>query len=213
MAASRKSASSPPSIHVNPWADFINPEIEEVDKIVEKYGFHPLDRDAILEENQYARIDTYDEYMFMVLHFPKYDTSNERYVSNEFNIFIAPTYLLTFRYYQTGTVKKLQDKYDDWDGKTPYPSSGFLLYEVIENLLEHVMKMLERFHKDLKMIEKTLFTANGPDLIREIMVKETKYYYPQAYDFSANRCDETHADTDREYVLRRNRNLLRKPRR
>ena len=172
MAASRKSASSPPSIHVNPWADFINPEIEEVDKIVEKYGFHPLDRDAILEENQYARIDTYDEYMFMVLHFPKYDTSNERYVSNEFNIFIAPTYLLTFRYYQTGTVKKLQDKYDDWDGNTPYPSSGFLLYEVIENLLEHVMKMLERFHKDLKMIEKTLFTANGPDLIREIMVKK-----------------------------------------
>lgn len=172
MAASRKSASSPPSIHVNPWADFINPEIEEVDKIVEKYGFHPLDRDAILEENQYARIDTYDEYMFMVLHFPKYDTSNERYVSNEFNIFIAPTYLLTFRYYQTGTVKKLQDKYDDWDGKTPYPNSWFLLYEVIENLLEHVMKMLERFHKDLKMIEKTLFTANGPDLIREIMVKK-----------------------------------------
>jgi magnesium transporter len=172
MAASRKSASSPPSIHVNPWGDFINPEIEEVDKIVEKYGFHPLDRDAILEENQYARIDTYDDYMFMVLHFPKYDTSNERYVSNEFNIFIAPTYLLTFRYYQTGTVKKLQDKYDDWNWDTPYPSSWFLLYEVIENLLEHVMKMLERFHKDLKMIEKTLFTANGPDLIREIMVKK-----------------------------------------
>ena len=34
------------------------------------------------------------------------------------------------------------------------------------------MKMLERFHKDLKAIEKTLFTANGPDLIREIMVKK-----------------------------------------
>lgn len=158
--------------HTNPWADFINPEIEEVDKIVEKYEFHPLDRDAILEENQYARIDTYDDYMFMVLHFPKYDTNNERYVSNEFNIFIAPSYLLTFRYYQTGTVKKLQDKYEEWSKDTPYPSTGFLLYELIENLLEHVMKMLERFHKDLKMIEKTLFTANGPDLIREIMVKK-----------------------------------------
>lgn len=172
MAASRKWASLSPILHVNPWSDFINPEIEEVDSIVEKYTFHPLDRDAILEENQYARIDTYDDYMFMVLHFPKYDTNNERYVSNEFNIFISPSYLLTFRYYQTGTVKKLQEKYDEWDKKSPYPSTGFLLYELIENLLEHVMKMLERFHKDLKMIEKTLFTANGPDLIREIMVKK-----------------------------------------
>lgn len=172
MSPSRKSPSQTAVLHVNPWSDFINPEIEEVDKIVEKYTFHPLDRDAILEENQYARIDTYDDYMFMVLHFPKYDTNNERYVSNEFNIFISPEYLLTFRYYQTGTVKKLQDKYDEWEKESPYPSTGFLLYELIENLLEHVMKMLERFHKDLKAIEKTLFTADGPSLIREIMVKK-----------------------------------------
>jgi Mg2+ and Co2+ transporter CorA len=108
----------------------------------------------------------------MVLHFPKYDTTNERYISNEFNIFIAPEYLLTFRYFQTSTIKKLQDRYDAQDGMTPYPNTGFLLYEVIENLLEHVMKMLEGFHRDLKAIEKTLFLASGPDLIRSIMTKK-----------------------------------------
>ena len=144
----------------------------DVDIIMEKYEFHPLDREAILEENQYARIDTYEKYMFMVLHFPKYDTTNERYISNELNIFIATEYLLTFRYFQTNTIKKIQDKYDRWDGSTPYPNAGSLLYEVIENLLEHVMKMLEWFHKDLKGIEKNLFLASGPDLIRSIMTKK-----------------------------------------
>lgn len=137
-------------LYTNPWFDYINAPIDEIEKIVEKYEFHPLDREAIIEENQYARIDTYDKYMFMVLHFPKYDTNNERYISNEFNIFIAPEYLMTFRYFQTNTIKKLQDKYEDWDTATPFPNTGFLLYEVIENLLEHVMKMLEGFHRDLK---------------------------------------------------------------
>jgi Mg2+ and Co2+ transporter CorA len=136
--------------YINPWLDYINAPLDEIEKIVEKYEFHPLDREAIIEENQYARIDTYDKYMFMVLHFPKYDTNNERYISNEFNIFIAPEYLMTFRYFQTSTIKKLQDKYDTWDRSIPYPNTGFLLYEVIENLLEHVMKMLEGFHRDLK---------------------------------------------------------------
>lgn len=130
-------------IYTNPWLDYINAPDKEVEAIVEKYEFHPLDREAILEENQYARIDTYDKYMFMVLHFPKYDTVNERYVSNEFNIFIAPEYLMTFRYFQTNTIKKLQDRYAIWDRSLPFPNTGFLLYEVIENLLEHVMKMLE----------------------------------------------------------------------
>ena len=158
--------------YINPWLDYINAPLDEIEKIVEKYEFHPLDREAIIEENQYARIDTYDKYMFMVLHFPKYDTNNERYISNEFNIFIAPEYLMTFRYFQTSTIKKLQDKYDSWDRSIPYPNTGFLLYEVIENLLEHVMKMLEGFHRDLKGIEKNLFLTNGPDLIKNIMTKK-----------------------------------------
>jgi magnesium transporter len=158
--------------YTNPWLDYINPSTEEVDRIVEKYHFHPLDRDAIIEENQYARIDTYDDYMFMVLHFPKYDEKNEKYTSNEFNIFIAKDYLLTFRYFQTTTVKKLQDTYESWDTHLPFPNTGFLLYELIENMLEHVMRMLEKFHKDLKLVERTLFTASGPELIREIMTKK-----------------------------------------
>lgn len=173
MAIKRTVASEKKTpLYTNPWLDYINAPIDEIEKIVEKYEFHPLDREAILEENQYARIDTYDKYMFMVLHFPKYDTNNERYISNEFNIFIAPEYLMTFRYFQTNTIKKLQDKYEDWDKHTPFPNTGFLLYEVIENLLEHVMKMLEGFHRDLKWIEKNLFLTNGPDLIKNIMTKK-----------------------------------------
>ena len=152
--------------------DFINASLTEVEEVVQQKEFHPLDREAILEENQYARIDTYDEYIFMVLHFPKYEPSSERYVSNEFNIFIAHDYLYTFRYFQTGTVKKLQDMYESWPIEKPFPTTGFILYEVIENLLEHVMRMLEKFHKDLKAIEKTLFISSGPDLIREIMTKK-----------------------------------------
>jgi magnesium transporter len=169
---SKKTIPSQKPLYTNPWMDYINASSEEIENVVDKYEFHPLDREAIIEENQYARIDTYDDYMFMVLHFPKYDTTNERYISNEFNIFISPSYLLTFRYFQTSTIKKLQDRYDNHDGISPYPNTGFLLYEVIENLLEHVMKMLEGFHKDLKTIEKTLFLASGPDLIRSIMTKK-----------------------------------------
>lgn len=90
---------------VGPWHDYINPPLDEIDLIVEKYNFHELDKEAILEENQYARIDTYDEYLFLVLHFPKYEPSTERYIQNELNIFISKEYLLSFRYYQSLTMK------------------------------------------------------------------------------------------------------------
>ena len=96
----------------NLWQDYINPPLDEVDAVVEKYQFHSLDRDAILEENQYARLDSYDDYIFLVLHFPKYDPGTERYIQNELNIFIAREYIISFRYYQSRTMKKVYDRYE-----------------------------------------------------------------------------------------------------
>jgi magnesium transporter len=55
---------------------------------VRHYNFHELDIEACLEENQRARIDYYDDYMFITLHFPKYNPRTQIYDLNEFDIFL-----------------------------------------------------------------------------------------------------------------------------
>ena len=157
---------------VGVWQDFINPSLDDIDAIMEKYGFHELDKEAILEENQYARIDTYDDYLFLVLHFPKYEPSTERYIHNELNIFVAKDYIITFRYYQSTTLKRVYTKYESRirDGEVITPA--FLLYEIIENFLDKTMKMLEKFGKDLKNLERELWSARGTDLIKSIMTRK-----------------------------------------
>ena len=157
---------------LGPWQDYINPPLDDIDKIVAKYHFHELDKEAILEENQYARIDTYDEYLFLVLHFPKYEVNTERYIHNELNIFIGKDYLLSFRYYQSKTMKSVYDKYETSLSQGEKVTPAFLLYDIIEHYLDKTMKMLERFGKDLKLLERELFTARGPDLIKSIMTRK-----------------------------------------
>lgn len=155
-----------------PWHDYINPPLDEIDMIIEKYSFHELDKEAILEENQYARIDTYDDYLFLVLHFPKYEPSTERYIHNELNIFISKDYLLTFRYYQSLTMKGIYSNYEKMVENGEHVSPAFILYDIIEGFLDKTMKMLERFWKDLKLIERDLFSARGTDLIKSIMTRK-----------------------------------------
>ena len=154
---------------VGPWQDYINPPLDEIEAIMSKYDFHELDKEAILEENQYARIDSYDDYLFIVLHFPKFEPNTERYIQNELNIFIAKDYLLTFRYYQSGTMRRVYDSYENGLENGEYLTPAFLLYEIIEQYLEKTMKMLERFGKDLKTLERDLFNARGTELIKSIM--------------------------------------------
>ncbi len=157
---------------VGVWQDYINPALDDIDAIMEKYGFHELDKEAVLEENQYARIDTYDDYLFLVLHFPKYEPSTERYIHNELNIFIAKDYLISFRYYQSTTMKRVYTTYESQVKKGEHITPAFLLYEIIERFLDKTMRMLERFGKDLKVLERELWSARGTDLIRSIMTRK-----------------------------------------
>ncbi len=156
----------------NLWEDYINPPLDEVEAVVEKHHFHALDRDAILEENQYARLDSYDDYLFLVLHFPKYDPGTERYIQNELNIFVAREYLISFRYYQSRTMKKVYDRYEKNLEIGKHVSPAFLLYDIIDSYLDKTMMMLEKFGKDLKFLERDLFRVKWTDTIRKIMTKK-----------------------------------------
>lgn len=154
------------------WLDRINPPLDEIDAVFEKYNFHELDRDAVIEPNQYARIDTYDDYIFLVLHFPKYEPNTERYIQNELNIFLSKDYIITFRYYQSTTMKRIYDRYETRLENKENVSAAFLLYEIIEGYLDKTMRMLERFAKDLKILERELFVSRGSRTIRDIMTRK-----------------------------------------
>ena len=153
------------------WVDIVNPTAEVVDAIIKEYNFHELDREAILEEDQTARIDTYPGYVFIVLHFPKYDTRSQRYLTNEFNIFLSKDYLITVRYYQSGTMDRLHDRFESEAPGT----SGELLYEVIDHMIDKVFRTLDRFGRDLRTMEKWLFATGsrgGKNLIQGMMIKK-----------------------------------------
>ncbi|MDD2745656.1 MAG: magnesium transporter CorA family protein [Candidatus Gracilibacteria bacterium] len=159
------------------WIDIINPSEDAVDELMSTYNFHELDRDALIESNQTARVDTYEHYLFVVLHFPKYDPKTKRYLTNEFNIFVAKDYLITVRYYASQSLDKLQDQLEKSSKKKGASdiSSGTILYQVIDQMLDKVFRSLERFGKDLRQIEKSIFDSRkaiSTSLIQEIMIKK-----------------------------------------
>jgi magnesium transporter len=155
------------------WMDFVDPSESEVEDVIERYDFHELDKEAVLEENQTARVDTYDRYVFVVLHFPKYDTRTKRYLLNEFNIFVSKDYLILFRYYGSKTVQKVFDSYQKNGNDREIVNTGYMLYDLVDAMLDKVFRLLDKLGKDLRILENSLFKGKADeDLIREIMVKK-----------------------------------------
>ncbi len=153
------------------WLDILNPSEREVDDIMQRYDFHDLDRDAIMEENQRDRVDTYEDYIFMILHFPKYNTKTKRYVLSEFNVFLSRQFFIQFRHLPSTTVTQVMELYrrrtDDDTVNTAY-----ILYDLLDAMFDKMFRLMDNFARDLKGLETTLFTGNDKHLISEIMIKK-----------------------------------------
>ncbi len=157
------------------WIDAVNPSWEDIAKILSPYDFHELDIEAVLEPNQRARIDSYGSYMFLTLHFPKYNNYKKLYELNEFHIFLGKNFLITLRDFDGRHIDEIYEKYEKKGDDDEYDidvSSWLILYEIIQEMLEKMFKVGTNVRKDIAKIEKEVFQSPTSPLVRDILIKK-----------------------------------------
>ena len=157
------------------WIDWVNLDKASIYEAVKKHDFHELDIEACLEENQRTRIDSYDDYIFMVLHFPKYNPRTKIYYLNEFNIFLWKDFLITLKNFWWIHFDDIFERYSKLDIEWNIDlkiSSWYILYEIIQSILEKMFRLTLNVKKDIKEIEKQVFDRESSTLVKDIMIKK-----------------------------------------
>ena len=77
------------------WLDITNPSEADYRMLLEEYEFHPLDIEDCRSATQRPKIDEYDDYYFLILHFPYFDQSNKNIRIREVKIFWGKDYIIT----------------------------------------------------------------------------------------------------------------------
>jgi magnesium transporter len=157
------------------WIDAVNLLADEIEDVLESFNFHELDVEAVMEPNQRARIDSYDNYMFLTLHFPKYNAKQKMYELNEFHIFLGKNFLITLRDFPGKHIDDIYEKYEKkWDDDE-YDidvSSGLILYELIQEMLEKMFRVALNVKRDISALEKQVFQKSSAPLVRNILIKK-----------------------------------------
>ncbi len=155
------------------WIDAVDISPEEKLELIKPYNFHELDVEAILEENQFPRVNAYDDYIFIIFHFPKYLKTTQAYVINEFNIFLGKDFLITFRDYPSSHIDKIFQAYQNRKIKEDEKiNPGYVLYEIVQAMLEKMFKVIHNLNKDLKQLEKEIFDTATASQAKIILIKK-----------------------------------------
>ena len=154
------------------WLNIEAPTELETAWLAEHYEFHALDlEDVLSRRRQRAKIDEYDEYLFIVLHFPRYDARVARLNAAELDIFIGPDFVITLPNEPLQPVEYLFERCRvNEEAREQHFSkgSGYLLYRIIDSCVDASFPMLRKMGNKLERIEEDIFEGRSEEIVRDI---------------------------------------------
>src|SRR3954462_5370476 len=153
------------------WVNIERPAMPERDWLEEHFDFHVLDLEDVLSRNQRPKIDEYEEYLFIVLHFPVFDRSVGRLGTGELDLFVGPGFLITMPNQQLPPVEYLFERCrskEELREQLFSRGSGYLLYRLVDDSFDYCFPMLRKIGNKLDALEDEIFEGRSEDIVRDI---------------------------------------------
>jgi magnesium transporter len=154
------------------WVDIESPTEADIAWLGEHYDFHPLDlEDVRSRRRQRAKIDEYEDYVFLVLHFPRFDKRTQRLQAAELNVFVAPDLVITL---PNEPMKALSALFSRCEGREEERAqimgkgSGYLLYAIVDAMFDYCFPILDKIGFKLDSLEDAIFEGGGEQIVRDI---------------------------------------------
>jgi len=137
----------------------------------EHFDFHSLDYEDVASHNQRPKIDEYDDYLFIVLHFPVFDKAVGRLNTAELDMFVGPDFLITLPNRKIAPVDYLFERCEGSDEVRETLMSkgpGYLLYKIVDDSFDYCFPMLRKVGNKLERIEEDIFLGRSEEVVRDI---------------------------------------------
>lgn len=152
------------------WIDFTEPSADEI-QFLKKLKLHPLALEEFSTPSARPKASLYGNCLYLTLHIPLFDKLNRRTFPSELDVVLTKECLITghdqdiyqLREFFTRLQrnKKMREKYMN-------QSPGYLLYYIVEMLLESCFPKIDHINKNLDKIEEEIFKGNEKAMLHEI---------------------------------------------
>jgi len=149
------------------WIDLQNPDRKDVEKLATKYNFNELNIEDCMTKFELPKLDSYDDHFFVILHFPPLAQKIGISKNSQLSIFIGKDFLVTVH---QGDLKPLVELVDtcksdlDQEMKSRLlgESSGDLLHEIIDALVDDLLHTSRKIIANLDEMEDNVFDEAKP---------------------------------------------------
>ena len=153
------------------WINIERPRPIDRAWLEEHFDFHPLDYEDVFSRNQRPKVDEYDDYLFVVLHFPRFDKTVERLNAAEVDIFVGPDFVITLPNEQMQSLDYLFERAEQDQGFREQlfgKGAGYLLYKIVDESVDASFPMLRKIGHKLERLEEDIFEGRSAEIVRDL---------------------------------------------
>jgi len=153
------------------WINIERPRPIDRAWLEEHFDFHPLDYEDVFSRNQRPKIDEYDDYLFIVLHFARFDKRVQRLNAAEVDIFVGPDYMITLPNEPLDPLEYLFERCrtrEDVRRQLFSRGPGYLLYKVVDDCVDASFPMLRKMGNKLERLEEEIFAGRSKEIVRDL---------------------------------------------
>jgi magnesium transporter len=150
------------------WVDLDQPTPEEARVLTEVFHFHELSIEDALSEIHQPKIESYGEYLYLVLHGIDFSARQHRFRTKDVDFFVNPKYLVSVHHGLSRSVGKVADACSR-NSQVLADGTAALLHRIVDTMVDNYRPEVEKLEHRLDRLETEVFENPQPQLVRRIL--------------------------------------------
>jgi magnesium transporter len=168
------------------WVNVERPTTQETDYLAQNYSFNQLDLDDCLSRRQRPKIDEYKDYLFVVLHFPKWYKELQIARPSQVSMFIGRKYVVTVHAGELTPLVRLFEVCREnavVRRRAMGRGSALLAYRIIDLLIDYCFPIMDKILSQMESVEDAVFdeiaeAAVDVAVVRRDIIAQRRIIWP-----------------------------------
>jgi len=136
--------------------------------LTDVFHFHELAVEDAASSLQYPKVETYDGYLYLVLHGIDFETAQHTFATHDIDFFLGRNYLVTIHDGHQRSVAEVRDQCER-DGHLLARGPVGLLHRIVDTLIDHYAPEVDKLEHRLDEVETEVLSVPHPTVVKSIL--------------------------------------------
>jgi len=151
------------------WIDVFGlAQVDIIEKIGNQFNLHPLVLEDILNPNQRAKLEDYGNYILVILKKLIWNEVEDDFEHGQISLILGQNFVISFQEHETELFKPIYERIQVPRGKVRTMGSDYLLYALIDLIVDNYFIVLEIEGEKIEKLEDLLIKEPKPETLQMI---------------------------------------------